>query len=798
LQEALTRVEHVLRDLVRKEAPSTHTPRVTFSLGDDRAHLGDGEECRPDSKDLATCGEIVTSSIVSSSKDSIAQPPQSQSEVIPLPGSMPQALSGPQGRLLVDDRVGRQISSDSKLGRQTSQDSRAFSGFSSFGQQRQASVDSAASSQQATAKFMRQVSWMAERSRNITQAMSLDDSDADIPKFQAHDVWQEKDDAASYRSSRRPSVCTTNLLLLSRHKSSLSPLVLEGWSAIAMSMIFMEGFRIPLLAFPGDTLAVMDLLVLIFWLSSVLGADLMRRGQPRSTRFLAWLSLETLFAASTAYMLVASTVPFAVLLRGLPLLRILYIHVLWDFLSARHLRPWIQRRSLEARFFGNLLLAVLTGALLLHIVTCMWYAIGDRPSGWVRDQDLESVPQSVQYRIAAEWALSRLPPSRIPDNMLLNTLEERGVAVLVTTLFASMFTSIVTNDMSDIRRARAAQRKSHDQLSKYLATYPVPWDLEKELQAYLHRNQSLVQPPQKREMAFLLPAFLYRELCREALSPVIAKHDFFSGLRGRYPSFHMDLCVECLSEWHLASEEFLFSNGPLCHHMMFVASGEVAYRKLSSEFASSPLSARNEVLQQIKGLSVVPTAASATIVEEKLGFGDWMCEQCLWTKWHFLGTAVSTQGATVICLADETLMKYADLHKEVMAELLVYCRIFVEVLNGVADDDLSDLSIGALTGAVWPERLKNDFPDLLIARQQSRGHRQRPVFPLTAIEVLVTGRHARPGISHQGRRQEGHSGQRCGFAAAKQLFVNGRGILRFPAVLFCDLWLPSSDQQPKV
>ena len=25
------------------------------------------------------------------------------------------------------------------------------------------------------------------------------------------------------------------------------------------------------------------------------------------------------------------------------------------------------------------------------------------------------------------------------------------------------------------------------------------------------------------------------------------------------------------------------------------------------------------------------------------------------------------------------------------------------------------------TGAVWPERLKNDFPDLLIARQQSRG-----------------------------------------------------------------------------
>ncbi|CAE7678887.1 unnamed protein product [Symbiodinium sp. CCMP2456] len=419
----------------------------------------------------------------------------------------------------------------------------------------------------------------------------------------------------------------------------------------------------------------------------------MRRGEPRSTQWLAWLSLEMLFAASTACILVASMVPFAVVLRGLPLLRILYIQTLWECLSARHLRPWIQRRSLEARFFGNLLLAVMAGALLLHMVTCTWYAVGDRPGGWVRHEGLESSPQSVQYRMAAEWALSRLPPSRLSDNMLLKTQEERGVAFLITTLavvFASIFTSIVTNDISDIRRAHKAQRKSHVQLSNYLAAFPVPWDLEKELQAYLHRNQSLVQLPQKQEMASLLPAFLYRELCREALSPVIAKHDFFSGLQSRYASFHMNLCVECLREWHLATEEILFSNGPRCQSMMFVASGEVAYRKLPPEFATSPVSARNELLQHN---FVVPTAASATIVEEKLGFGDWMCEQCLWTEWHFLGRAVSTQGATVLCLADETLMRYAGLHKEVMAELLIYCRILVEVLNGVADDDFTDLPI---------------------------------------------------------------------------------------------------------
>lgn len=128
----------------------------------------------------------------------------------------------------------------------------------------------------------------------------------------------------------------------------------------------------------------------------------------------------------------------------------------------------------------------MAGALLLHMVTCTWYAVGDRPGGWVRDEGLESLPQWVQYRMAAEWALSRLPPSRMSDNMSLKTQEERGVAFLMTTLamaFASIFTSIVTNDISDIRRAHKAQRGSHVQLSNYLATYPVPWDLEKELQA---------------------------------------------------------------------------------------------------------------------------------------------------------------------------------------------------------------------------------------------------------------------------------------------------------------------------
>ena len=273
----------------------------------------------------------------------------------------------------------------------------------------------------------------------------------------------------------------------------------------------------------------------------------------------------------------------------------------------------------------------------------------------------------------------------------LNTKTERGMAVLATTcamVFASIFTSIVTNDMSDIRRFHHMQQKSENQVLKYLRTYPIPWELEKDLKGYLHRNRTLVQPPNKEEMASLLPDFLYRELCREALSPVVEKHDFLFGLRNRYPAFHMDICVECLSDWHLATEEILFSAGPRCHSMMFVASGDVTYLKSSSDSMSPMSTTRSQPKfpKDMKLNAVFPAETSAKVVKEKLVLGDWMCEQCassaldsrwfehyfdfqwaaqdrnpmgerklsqqcqpfsspgLWTEWQFVGRAVANAG----------------------------------------------------------------------------------------------------------------------------------------------------------
>ncbi|OLP94866.1 hypothetical protein AK812_SmicGene23051 [Symbiodinium microadriaticum] len=139
---------------------------------------------------------------------------------------------------------------------------------------------------------------------------------------------------------------------------------------------------------------------------------------------------------------------------------------------------------------------------------------------------------------------------------------------LLALVLASIFTSIVTNDISDIRRVHSVllgpvrQQEAEKQVADYI------------------RITTEVHPPGKNEMATLLPDFLYRELCREAWSPLLAKHDFLLGLEVRYAAFYTEVCVECISDWNVAPQEVLFSFGRKCSAMLFVASGEVFYRLL--------------------------------------------------------------------------------------------------------------------------------------------------------------------------------------------------------------------------
>lgn len=285
-----------------------------------------------------------------------------------------------------------------------------------------------------------------------------------------------------------------------------------------------------------------------------------------------------------------------------------------------------------------------------------------------------------------EFALSRIPPSRMSENMLLKLQSERVVALLatgLTILFGSIFTSIVTNDISDVRRVRRLQREAEYQVFDFIAAFPVPWELELQLKEYLKRNRSTIQLPRKQDMASLLPEYLFNELCREAMAPIIANHSFLQSLGMRFAAFQHDLCLKGFTDWNVSNQEILFSPGPKCEHMLFVAYGTVGYT------CKAGISSGTFVQPVPSTVSRKTKACTSTLYR-----GDSLCEACIWTAWHYLGTATADSRSALLCLSLESLKSIVSLHKEAASEIVVYARVFVNKLNEVEEDkDLTDLNM---------------------------------------------------------------------------------------------------------
>jgi len=383
------------------------------------------------------------------------------------------------------------------------------------------------------------------------------------------------------------------------------------------------------------------------------------------------------------------------LLRGVQLCRVLHLPRLYEWAGlARHLSNWMHRSSREIRALVNVGLSMVLGLYFLHMLTCIWFAVGN-PQG-DDGLDIRLRPVEEQYRITMEWALSRLHPVRTAENMLLPSQVERLVALLASgsaLLFGSMFASLVTNDLADIRRVRRMQKEAEHQISDYLTIFPIPWDLEKQLKEFLQTKMASLQPPCKSEISQLLPDFLYHEMLCEALTPVLTKHDFLTGLCCSHPTFRHDLCVRGLQDWNVAPHEVLFSGGLKCPSMLIVAYGSVLYcRQLTKQrsytcITSSAASSRVQPLT-IGGGTEKPSEEGDL---DTMSTGDWMCEHCLWTPWQYIGKATADTRTTLLCLSPQKLMEVTKPHKAVTAELILYARLFVNALKDVPEEELSDL-----------------------------------------------------------------------------------------------------------
>ncbi|CAJ1375218.1 unnamed protein product [Effrenium voratum] len=541
---------------------------------------------------------------------------------------------------------------------------------------------------QSETRFSRQVSFQP--------AMHYLDIDRDgsADGFDMHMGWRNIGDRSSCRSNRRNA--SMNLVLPSptalraatkkeKHYVKYMMKWRPAFACLASSLILHDCVMVPLLAL--DPRGAGDLLFkLLFWAVTL------------PIPFWHGATSIAVLDAVLVGLLFFELLSGITLLRGVQLLRVLRLAQLFKFTGFRRMASrWMHQSSREVRALVNILATLCLTAFFLHVLTCLWFSCGSLPNGWV-DEEVRQLPKQDQYQRSLELALSRLHPSRLAENMMMNTQLERMLSLLATgsaILCGAVFTSIVTNDLSDIRRTHREQREAQNKVSDFLTIYPVSWELELQMKEYLYRNMCKVELPCKQDLSCMLPDFMYRELCREALTPVWAKHTFLHGLMMRHRSFQYDLCIQCLLDWNVGAHETLFSAGTKCDSMLMLSHGSVEYRTMDLcqvQPVESPKRSR-EVLTLTSFVQTRMSKEAEGDPDAVLHPGDWLAEACLWVHWQFMGKARSRSPSALICLSYQKLLAAVNLHKEASSDLILYARRFVAALNDLPEDDLTDLPI---------------------------------------------------------------------------------------------------------
>ena len=259
------------------------------------------------------------------------------------------------------------------------------------------------------------------------------------------------------------------------------------WAGIAVFLIARDCIAVPLMPFGTDfSFWSLEILAAIFWTFNLPISCFLAR----SKATVWWLFLTQTFVdlalLAPTYVDLLSIGTYSsvqVWLRILQLGRVLQVPHWYRITGmAGQVREWLRHRSREFRACWNGMWLMVLGGMFLHAVTCAWFFIGNFPEGWVHEeQGFEGETWLQQYIRSFEWAISRLPPSHLPENMQLKTRAERFLAMFGTAsmmLFGAIITSIVTNDMSDIRRVRRENKEAEFQVLDFSWNFSIGYDLQ--------------------------------------------------------------------------------------------------------------------------------------------------------------------------------------------------------------------------------------------------------------------------------------------------------------------------------
>lgn len=356
--------------------------------------------------------------------------------------------------------------------------------------------------------------------------------------------------------------------------------------------------------------------------------------------------------------------------------------------------------SVTASIAANIIAMVALLLVISHFISCVWFHISftwDGDDRWLTRHDMDDAAWYYQYATAMHWSITQFTPASmqiVPHNIV-----ERVFTICVVVFALVGFSYVVgsiTGSLTQLRSLHEEESKQFWDLRRYLRVNHVEMRLSKRIQRYLEhawQREAELQNIKQIKILNLLSEQLYSELLFELSNRHLKVHPLFEELHSVSRVSVFRLASSAIHNRQLANNDHLFIRGEAPSHMYLVIQGRLEYKKRDS-------------LGKVR--------------QEQVDKGeDWIAEPSMWSySWYHLGDCQAVLESRLM-LVDP--MHFAEVVKRnPSAWLLVttYCRKFLEWLNSLDVDDLSDISQGEDIGDLLrgfmelPEGTDGDEPEV--------------------------------------------------------------------------------------
>ncbi|CAE7575413.1 KCNH6 [Symbiodinium sp. CCMP2456] len=353
------------------------------------------------------------------------------------------------------------------------------------------------------------------------------------------------------------------------------------------------------------------------------------------------------------------------LLRLVRFLRILRLAKLLQVLGSLSARI---NHEMALLAFGITKMIFLT-AYLGHLLSCLWFAVGDVEDGWVYTKGLNGAPFHLQYLTSLEWALSRIHPSAMQNNMSLQTGPERALAIAASFLalgVSSLFISSITNTMADINRERQRKKQILYSVRDYCGSHRISSGHTLRIKQYVEREHHRKKTQQLHlELLETLPKDMLFELFHEGRSQALQHHSLFDRLGRIDPVMELNFCNKVLAELHVMTLDKVFKSEDTGKAMYIPAAGQYNYEYLPPNLRAAPAQPKHSKMRRLMHRlslrstesKVWPTEVAATTTA--VGPGDCLSEYCLWVDgWKHRGNLQAAVDGRLISVQVSEIGKF--------------------------------------------------------------------------------------------------------------------------------------------